>query len=329
LTDKICFSPSEAKELARSMLVRKGASAAMAEALAVATVGAEARGIKSNGFAHLKDYVDAMEAGRLDPQALPTITSPLPAAIMADANGGVTHLAFAQALDQIVEKANTYGMAMFACKGAFTTGELGYYTWSLAERGLVALAATNGPPLLAVPGASKATYCTNPVSFAAPRAGQMPLLIDQASSATAYVNLRMAAARGDTIPEGWAIDEDGQSTTDAKSALKGALLSYGGARGGTMALMVEILAAGMSGANWSLDCPDFRSGSESPGCGLFVLALSPVIAGGDFAARMASQSARLSEIGVHVPGDSKSQMMTSAETDGIFLDAGLVATLTT
>ena len=92
----------------------------------------------------------------------------------------------------------------------------------------------------------------------------MPLVIDQATSATAYVNLRKAAEHGEPIPEGWAIDAAGQPTTDARAALDGLLLAFGGKRGANIALMVEVLAAGMTGANWSLDCPPFDQGSDSP-----------------------------------------------------------------
>ncbi len=70
------------------------------------------------------------------------------------------------------------------------------------------------------------------MAFSAPQAGGSPLLIDQSSSATAYVNVRAAAERGDTIPTGWAIDKEGRATTDPKAALEGTLLAFGGARGG-------------------------------------------------------------------------------------------------
>ncbi|TIW17972.1 MAG: Ldh family oxidoreductase, partial [Mesorhizobium sp.] len=98
-------------------------------------------------------------------------------------------------------------------------------------------------------------YCTNPMSFAAPAADGSPLVIDQSSSATAFVNIRKAAEDGRKIPEGWALDASGNPTTDPAAAMKGAMLAFGGQRGANIALMVEVLAAGLSGANWSLDAP--------------------------------------------------------------------------
>ena len=100
---------------------------------------------------------------------------------------------------------------------------------------------------MTVAGARRPVYCTNPLAFAAPVADGPPLLIDQASSATAYVELRRYADRGEALPPGWAVDADGRPTTDPNAALRGALLAFGGARGANIALMVEVMAAGLDG----------------------------------------------------------------------------------
>ena len=110
----------------------------------------------------------------------------------------------------------TFGIALFAQNGSYTTGELGYYPRRLAEAGLVAFAATSGPALMTVAGAKTPVYCTNPIAFAAPLDEGPPLLIDQASSATAFVQLRHYAERGETLPAGWAVDADGAA--DHRSA---------------------------------------------------------------------------------------------------------------
>lgn len=145
-------------------------------------------------------------------------------------------------------------------------------------------------------------------------------MIDQASSATAFVNIRLAAERGEMIPEGWAIDGKGQKTIDSREAIKGALLAFGGVRGANIALMVEILAASTTGANWSLDAPSFEEGSYSPGVGLFIISLNPELLDQSFLDRMASQIERLSSKGIYVPGSKWSE-------DEIDLPPSLVATL--
>jgi (2R)-3-sulfolactate dehydrogenase (NADP+) len=127
-------------------------------------------------------------------------------------------------------------------------------------------------------------------------------VIDQASSAAAFVAVRQRAESGEPLPPGWAIDENGVETMDAHAAMRGALLTSGGSRGANIALMVEVLAAGLTGANWSLDAPSFVDGAETPGAGLFVVAIAPNLLAPDFAGRLGSQLARLAGLGVHIPG---------------------------
>jgi (2R)-3-sulfolactate dehydrogenase (NADP+) len=320
MTDDVTLSLTEALDLARAALMRVGMAEPAAVSLARATVDAEAAGKPSLGFLHLTDYLRSLVDGRIDGRAEPLITSPVPAIMKCDAMGGVAQHGFSIAHEELTSKAKTFGIAVFTVCKSYTTGELGWYAARLAEEGLVALAATNGPALLAGAGSSQPVYCTNPLAFAAPLDDGRVLLIDQAASATAFVNIRDAAARGQTIPDSWALDQDGVPTTDPFAAMQGALLAFGGTHGANIALIVETLAAGLTGANWSLDAPDFQSGDSSPGAGLFVLALSPQLLADGFPARLAAQVERLSgEYGVHIPGLTRTQRRREAESAGIVL----------
>lgn len=328
MTETVRLGLDEALSLCREAAMRAGASLDTAAALANASVDAERDGQASVGIAHLVDYLEALEAGRMDGTAEPELSRPAGAIILSDARGGSAHLGFDRAFDDLVATARQLGVAVFSQHNAFTCGSLGYFVGRLAEVGLVGLAATNGPALLAGSGSTKPVYCTNPLAFAAPVAGGAPLVIDQASSATAFVNVRKAAQEGRPIPEGWALDAEGRPTTDASAAVKGALLAFGGARGANIALMVEVLAAGLSGANWSLDAPSFSSGARSPGAGLFVLALEPKLLDPDFSGRMATQMRRLSgDYGVHIPGLAKAAARERTERDGIRIDKTLYGRL--
>lgn len=325
----VALTLPEALTLATSALLRAGASEALARSLARAVVDAEAAGKQAIGLAHLPDYLDALACGRIDGNAEPLITSPIPALVRCDCRGGIAQLGFDRAIDDLVAKARSFGVTLYASQNSFTTGELGWYAVRLAEAGLVALAATNGPALIAGAGSRKPIYCTNPLAFAAPRADGPPLLIDQASSATAFVKVRQAAERGEPIPEGWALDAEGNPTTDPKAAIGGALLAFGGARGANIALMVEVLAAGLTGANWSLDAPDFRAGSDNPGAGLLIIAIAPQLLASDFESRLARQLERLSrDYGVHVPGEARRTARQLADSAGITLPVALFDSIT-
>jgi (2R)-3-sulfolactate dehydrogenase (NADP+) len=320
MADDVTLSPAEATDLARTALMRVGMVETAASALARAVVDAETAGKRTVGFAHLMDYLRGLVDGRIDGRAEPLITSPVPAILKCDALGGVAQHGFDIAHDELTTKAKALGLAVFTAHNSYTTGELGWYVARLAKEGLVAFAATNGPALLAGAGSSQPVYCTNPLAFAAPMGGGRIVLIDQASSATAFVNIREAAARGEAIPDDWALDQDGAPTTDPFAAMQGALLAFGGSRGANIALMVEILAGGLTGANWSLDAPDFQAGDASPGAGLFVLALAPQLLADGFAARLSAQVDRLSgQYNVHIPGIDRTERQRQAEIAGIVL----------
>lgn len=310
--------PADAHAFALAAARGAGAAPEQAQALARAILAAEARGKRNVGFAHLPDYLDALRAGRIRGAAVPVLTSPAPALLQCDAGGGLAQLGFDLAFDDLADRARRFGLALFASRNSYTTGELGDYVLRLAEAGLVAFGATNGPALMAPPGARRALYCTNPFAFAAPALPGPPLLIDQASSATAYVNIRDAAAHGQSIPEGYAIDEAGEPTRDAAAAMRGALLTFGGARGANVALMVETLAAGLGGALWSLDAPGFTSGAASPGAGLTIVAVAAHLLDPDFAARLGAQLARLAGEGAHIPGRRPASLGDIEFDDALF-----------
>ena len=322
------LSLEQAEALCRAAALGVGASAAAADSIARAAVAAEADGQPAVGLAHFLDYLDGFREGRIACDAEPVLTRPAPGLIQCDAGGGVAQLGFDLAMDGLASAARRLGVAIFAQRNAYTCGSLGYFVLRLAEQGLMAMAATNGPALLAVPDSHQPVYSTNPLAFAAPGRDGPALVIDQASSATAFVNIRQAARRGEAIPGDWAIDEEGQPTTDPARALKGALLAFGGARGANIALVVEILAAGLTGANWSLDAPSFTEGTRTPGSGLFVLAMDVSILQPDFRGRLHHHLDRLSKThGVHVPGKVKQRSRQRAAQAGLAIPAWLIGKL--
>jgi (2R)-3-sulfolactate dehydrogenase (NADP+) len=317
------LSLTEAFELCRGAALAAGAREQVAEALARAAIAAEAEGNTAVGIGHFTDYLDALRAGRIDGHALPVLSKPAPAIILCDAMGGTAHLGFDMAFGDVVAAARSSGVAIFSQRNAYTCGALGYFAARLSDTGLVALAAANGPALMAPPGVKKPVYCTNPIAFAAPQADRGPLVIDQSSSQTAFVKIRQAAEAGVTIPAGWAIDEVGEPTCDPAAAMRGALITFGGTRGANIALMAEVLSAGLSGANWSADAPSFRQGSACPGVGLFVLAIEAALFGADFAVRMQAQLDRLAAHGVHIPGSGRDAARAESEREGITLSTEL------
>ena len=160
---------------------------------------------------------------RLDGGASPRVVTARAGMLVVDAAGGTAQAAFDSVCDDLVSRARENGIAMLSIHRSFTAGEIGHYTTRLAEQGLVALVGSNSPALVAALGAREAVTGTNPLSFALPHPDG-PRMFDQAASATAWVNIRDAADRGEAIPAGWALAPDGEETIDAQAGMNGALL---------------------------------------------------------------------------------------------------------
>ena len=321
---QITVSFNEALAAAVAALKAAGASPEHAAATGRALVTAEAEGNRAVGLTHLFTYRDALEAGRARGDAEPVIEEVTGTVTRVDAAEGLPHLGVARALPRLVAGAESQGLAMLALRNGFPCGALGYFARKLAEdHGLAALVAANaGPAVMAASGGRRPVYCTNPLAFAVPGGDGAPaLVIDQSSSSASLATLRAEAEAGREIPEGWALDPAGHPTTDARAALAGSLQPFGGARGANIALMVELLAAGMTGANWSKDAPPFNKGSASPGAGLFILAMNP-LAG--FAARLTDWIAAVQSDGsAHLPGLAKGEALDHARHRGFSVDAEL------
>ena len=326
---EITVSFNEALAAAVAALKAAGAAPEHAAATARALVTAEAEGNRGVGLKHLYTYRDALTAGRIQGAAEPAVEEVSEVVTRVDAAEGLPHLGFERALPRLVAGGEKQGLAMLALRNGYPCGALGYFARQIAEgHSLLALVAANaGPAVMAVSGGRTPIYCTNPLAFAVPTDfegpnGEAPaLVIDQSSASASLAKVREYAEAGRDLPEGWGLDPAGHPTTDARAALAGSLLPFGGARGANIALMVEMLAAGVTGAKWSKDAPAFNKGAESPGAGLFVLAIHP--AAGFHAGLGDWLEAVQADEGAYLPGLAKGEALHHARHRGFSVDAEL------
>ena len=158
-------SVAEMARLAFDACLVCGASTATAESLVDATVSATHSGRPALGFPHLVGYLDALRAGRINGQAKPRFHHALPALIHVDADGGMAQLGFDLICEDLTKRTRTFGVTVFTQKGSYMTGELGYYVRRLAMDGLMSVAVTNGPALMAPDAGGERVSCTNPLSL--------------------------------------------------------------------------------------------------------------------------------------------------------------------
>lgn len=298
---------SAAIRLATESLERAGASRSNASAVAESLVAAEVHGLPNVGFNYLATYCRHLEIGRIDGRAIPKLHRTAPATLVADAGFGFCQPAFLSGLDQHLEMAKHSGIAAFAIHRSYPAGMIGWFVEKLARRRVVALAFANAGASVAPWGGKKPLFGTNPIALAAPRLAHAPVVIDLSSSATARVNIKAAAERGEEIPLGWAYDRNGRPTTVASEALNGSLAPLGGHKGYCLALMVDILAGGLIGANWSFEAPPAGvETADRPAVGQLFISISPGSVGGeDFGSRFETLAAEIVAQGARVPGERR------------------------
>ena len=203
-------------------------------------------------------------------------------------------------------------------------GVAGYHVEKLANTGIVALLFSNSPEAIAPWGGRKAVFGTNPIAFAAPRRESPPLVVDLSLSKVARGKIMVAAKRSEPIPEGWGLDADGNPTTDAKAAMTGTMLPMGDAKGAALVLMVEILAAALTGGKFGFQASSFfTADGDPPSIGHLLIGFDPrALSGGTFPDRLEDLVAAIAaQPGTRLPGARKAEKREAARADGITLSS--------
>jgi len=317
---------ADAELLAKDILVRHDTSEANAECVARALVAAEADGQKGHGLSRLPSYAAQAASGKVDGHALPTLEQGARAALRIDARNGFAFPALAMAVDRLSSLAAETGIAAAGVHHSHHFGQAGYHVEQLAASGLIGLVFGNSPKAIAPWGGSEGVFGTNPVAFAAPRRTGPPLVIDLSLSKVARGKVMVAAKQGEPIPEGWALDRHGNPTTDAEAALQGTMLPMGDAKGAALVLMVEILAAALTGARFGFEASSFFTAEgEPPAVGQFLVAIDPRVFSGDaFAQRLETLiGAILEQQGTRLPGARRLGLRAESARNGVVVPAAL------
>jgi (2R)-3-sulfolactate dehydrogenase (NADP+) len=329
MTETRILTLAQIEDLAQRALVAAGTSEANARPLAAATAATEADGVASHGLAYIPIYAEHVQCGKVDGQAVPVVAQPKPGLLRVDAGTGFAHAAIDAGFAQLIPLAKAQGVAAMTVHDSYNCGVLGYHTYRLAQAGLVGLGFTNAPASIAPSGGARPVVGTNPVSLAAPGpAGDPALLIDQSASTIAKSEVMKHAREGKPIPEGWALDAEGNPTTDPAVGLKGSMAPAGGYKGVGIALITEVLAAALAGATLGIHASPFSgTAGGPPRTGQFFLAIDPGAASGDaFAARIADLTEAIrSQPGARLPGDGRAVKRAKAATEGVAVSTATLA----
>ena len=272
---RIAFDELEA--LLRAIFLRHGCSDHVADLLATNMAGAEADGAHSHGVFRIKGNLGSLDSGGLDGKAVPVLEDVAPGMLRADGRNGFSPPVLALAAEPLMAKARTNGIAVLSVRKAHHFSAVWPDIEPFARAGFLALATVNSMANVVPHGGRKRLYGTNPMGFAVPRAGTDPLVFDQSSSVMANGDVQIARREGRQLPPGTGIDRDGNPTTDPNAVLEGgALLPFGGHKGSSIAMMMEIMGAALAGSDYSFEIDWSRHpGAATPHGGQTYILIDP------------------------------------------------------
>lgn len=241
-------------------LESSGANATMARSTGKALALAEAQGISSHGMGRVAQYAAQLRNGRVNAKAQAKVVKHKGAALLVDAEQGLAFPACDLAIQEAVKVAKTLGVCFVGVTNSHHCGVLIDHLRAAGSEGLVGLGFANSPAAMPAPGGRHPVFGTNPIAALFPRRSGEHLMIDFSLSEVARGKVMVAAKEGRSIPLGWALDSQGEPTTDAKAALQGSMLPIGSVssvKGGMLALIVELLVTALIGAQFGYEADSF------------------------------------------------------------------------
>ena len=273
----------EIYELALKTLKINGCDDYNAEAVAKTVTHAERDGSVSHGLFRIPGYVAALKSKKVKGTARPSNIFLTQNAIRVDGDHGFAPTAIKVGIPSLIEITNKLGVGVLTITNTHHFAALWHETEALAEENLIGIACTAYKPSVAPAGAKKPLFGTNPISFAWPRKNNSPVVYDMATSTMAMGEVQVAARDGHKVPFGTGLDKEGNKTDNPKAiADGGVLLTFGDYKGSAIAMMIELLAAGLVGDLFSFEAQkvDNNDGGPARG-GEFIMALSPQLIAGD------------------------------------------------
>lgn len=327
-------SLEELTSLVAAELRRAGANEAMALATARGLVLAEAQGMASHGLSRVGQYTTHLRNGRANGAAVPVVLRRKGAAVLIDAQEGLAFGACELAIQEAIGAATEHGVAFVGVQRSHHCGVVVDHLRAVADAGMVGIGFSNSPAAMPAAGGRHPIFGTNPIAAVFPRRGHAPLMIDLSLSEVARGKLMVAAKQGISIPEGWALDAEGNPTTDPKAGMAGSMLPFGSGpqsspKGAMLALMVELLVTAVIGAHFGYEASSFFvDEGNRPGLGQAFIVIDPgALAGADqFLDRVEVLVAEmLQDEGVRLPGARREALRLKAVAQGLEVADAVVA----
>ena len=275
---------AELEEIAQAAIQRAGAREGMAGAAAAALVEADLQGLPTHGVSRVALYCTLLRSGRVDGAAIPTVRRDEGAMCLIDNRDALPFEACRIATDRAIAKAKSLGIAISVVANSGHTGAHAINLMPVAAAGVIGISGSNAPAAIPPWGGTKPVFGTNPICATFPRAGADPVVIDLSLTTVTRGRIMLAAKAGKPIPDGWALNRQGQPTNDADEALNGgSLFPIGGSKGAMLAMLIEMLCSPLSGSSLGPEADSyFAESGNRPRVGQFFIVIDPSqLAGSD------------------------------------------------
>lgn len=330
ITDESVYSVEEMQRFVQRLLEGVGLPDHDAEVLSRSLLDADMSGVRSHGLRLLPAYLSRLFAGAINPRPHISVVHEDSAVTVFDGDDGFGQVVVQRVLEHSLQKAREFGMSTASVRGSNHLGSLGYFTRLASEQGMFALLCQNTRNIMAPAGGRGAGIGNNPFAMAMPMGGTFPLSLDIGCSEASRHSVVVALGQGRAIPEGWALDEHGEPTTDPRAALRGAMLPFGGHKGYGLAVVMGSLAAVLSGASVGPDVPAPDNFDVPRNLGHFVLLVDLSRFGDldDYGVRSRQFAADITLFGedVRLPGESGARRRQDALAHGVPVETRLLET---
>ena len=324
----LIFSAQELEEVGVRIFKAVGTKELIAREVVQSLVLSNLMGVDSHGVMRIPDYLNAIEAGWTEPNAMPEIERENEVSALMHGNNAFGQVAARRAMLTAIGKARKQSIGAASFTDIYHIGRLGEWADLASSENLIGLVIANGsrPGGLVAPyGARQKMLGTNPLAFAIPAGTFPPLLADFSTAAVAEGKIRISFHKGENIPEGWIIDSQGRATTNPGDLYEGgAILPFGDHKGYALALMVEVIGGILSGADTPI-FPDY----EQMRNGVFMLAIEPTFfrpeeeysKAVDFLFSAVTQALPVQGMdGALIPGEPERRRKAEREKNGVPVD---------
>ncbi|AEQ51233.1 Ldh family oxidoreductase [Pelagibacterium halotolerans] len=319
--------------LLEKIFLRHGTDRVVASILAENCAMCERDGAYSHGIFRMPGYVASLNTGWVDGRATPEVEDVAPSFCRVDARNGFAQAALARGRDLAISKSRQAGISVLAIRNSHHLSALWPDIEPFAREGLIAISAVNSFACTVPFDGKSAVFGTNPFAFAAPVENSEPMVFDLATSAMANGDVQIAARKGHTLPPDSGVDGDGKPTNDPRAVLDGgALLTFGGYKGSSISMMVELLGAALTGGHFSFEFDwSGHQGAQTPHTGQLIILIDPSYGAGEaFDRRAHGLITAMQAAGVsRLPGQRRAEIRAQTAQNGIPITEEDLASLRT